>query len=181
VKLAPVEAEHYSFLYRLLTNTEFGWRYRFRGMTPPPDVLISRLWEGVLAQYLVVGVQSNEIHGITQLYDFNPRGQHCYAACIATPRAQGTGLVIEGFAALLAHGFRNFSLEKVYFEALDFNLGPFRSMIDFCAEEGRFVRHERQDGVWHDLVIYALTREAWESHIAPKAASLLVEDRAATV
>ena len=157
----------YPFLYDVAVSGESGWRYRFRGATPSPESFSTHVWDGVLAQYVAVGRDSSEVIGLVSLFGYNFRGRHCSLAALAMPAFQGSGLLIEAAIALIDYGFRTWELHKIYVEALEFNVSQFSRVGDLLVEEGRLVEHEWCEGIWWDLVTYALHRRRWDE-IGPR-------------
>src|SRR5262245_53768634 len=98
VRLRPVEQGDYAFLVELHTAPENLIRWRYRGVTPSPEQIIQGLWQGVLAQFLILRVETGEPVGL--VVGYNPEFRHSYAylATIVTPCYEMSGWILEANA-----------------------------------------------------------------------------------
>src|SRR5262245_61152949 len=77
VRLRAVVASDYEFLFLLSADDRTGPHWRYRGMPPRPEEFVRDLWHGVLVQYLVEDIESQERLGLVAAYDANLRDGHC--------------------------------------------------------------------------------------------------------
>lgn len=171
VELRPVRMADVDHIYEMATvgDSVYGWRYR--GATPPPDVFARQLFEGVLAQYLVVDRAQGTLQGLVGLYNANLASQHVYAFVLGAEH-HTPGRVLEGLLIMLDHAFNTWELRKVYFEVPEYNLNQFSGITRYTTEEGRLRNHERLFGRLWDQLILALYRDTWEDRGRPVLASL---------
>lgn len=165
VRLRPLAEEHREFLYRLMTSPEAGGRVRFAGATPSPDRMAAVLWESVLAQFIVEGVQSGQPLGLVAITSPNFRDGFAYLSAIAAPAVQGKGLVTEGVLLGFHYAFSTWPFRKLYMEAAEDSYERFTSGLGvFFQEEGRLRQHVFWNGRFMDVRILAVYREAWLEH-----------------
>lgn len=82
---------------------------------------------------------------------------------IGVAEARGKGYGTEAKMLLLGHAFRRLNLRKVYSEVCVVNEASLRCQLR-CGyrEEGRLIGDLYRDGVYHDRVILAATKESFE-------------------
>ena len=68
VRLRAVRQGDYPFLVELQTAPENLLRWRYRGITLSPEQIIQSLWQGVLAQFLILRIESDEPIGLVVCY-----------------------------------------------------------------------------------------------------------------
>jgi RimJ/RimL family protein N-acetyltransferase len=164
VRVRPVEARDYDFLFRLYTDGDHLVRYRLRGSTPSPDAFLRFLWDQVVAQFIV---ESRDGHPIGLVSAFEPdfRNRYIRIAACSVDSLQSSGLVLEGVALLVSYLFENFDLRKIYAESLETNYEQFAMGEGRLFEiEGRMREHEYLDGRYQDVVLLAIYRDAWREH-----------------
>lgn len=152
-------------LYSMAVSSDNAYRWRYRGTTPSWDTFHRQLWDGVLAQYLVIRKNDSAVLGLVTLYNANLSSGYTYASALSTPEATGTGLVLEGLFLLLEHAFKTWNLRKIYFEVPEFNLDQFVSATrrGYVVEEGRLRDHETLLGRSWDLVFLAMYRDMFDN------------------
>lgn len=161
VRLRPVGAHDYDFLYFIATAGENSYRWRYRGTTPSPEAFARQLWDGILAQYLAMTTQGKPV-GLVGLYNTNPFSGYSYIYALSDPSLAGQGRTMEAAILLLDYAFRNWNLRKIYFELPEFNLAQLRSAVGkYLVEEGRLIDHEVFGGRSWDLITLALYREVF--------------------
>jgi len=177
VALRAVTSADYEFLLRLQTAPENMIRWRYRGTTPSPEMLLQSLWQGVLAQFLVTRIDTDEPIGLVVAY--NPEFRHGYAslAAIFEPTYEKAGWTLEATAVLLAYLFESFPFRKVYLEVIEFNYDRLASgaesifHVEACLRE-----HEFHFGrYWHQYVL-AIYRDEFAgvlARVAPDIAATL--------
>lgn len=158
VRLRPVVNRDLDWIYALAMDPAVSSRWRYRGATISPQQFSQQLWDGILCQFVVEGVETGRIHGLASLYGYNPRSDTCYFAVVGPPDRNTRGRLLEGLIILVEYGFRTWDIRKMYAEVLEFNLPQFRSLERYCELEGRLLAHEYHDGALWDLLTYALYR-----------------------
>ncbi len=167
IRLCSLAERHRLFLYELMTSPLSGGRVRFGGATPSPEKVSSSLWESVLAQFIIEGVNSGEPLGLVAITSPNFRDNFAYLSVLGAPEVQGRGLVVEGALLGFHYAFLTWPFRKIYMEATEQSYETIRSGLDmFFSEEGRLREHTFWNGRYVDLVILAVYRETW-SHLAP--------------
>src|SRR5262249_49646307 len=69
IRLRAVNQGDYAYLVDLQTVPENMIRWRFRGTTPSPEQIVQSLWQGVLAQFLILRVGTDEPVGLVVCYN----------------------------------------------------------------------------------------------------------------
>lgn len=169
-RLEFVTPADYDFIYSLHIDGDALTRYRLRANTPGPETFLRYIWDGVVAQFLVVSLATQQPVGLVSCYHADHRNQHAHVSVIAAPDSRSSGVVVEAMAAFISYCFESFPFRKLYAEVLGDNLGGFGSGAgNYFEIEGRFRDHEYLDGEWVDLVTLAFHRESWsglhDSHL----------------
>lgn len=77
------------------------------------------------------------------------------------------GIVTEAAAALVDHGFNALALRRIHSCHFGPNLASGRVMEKIgMKREGVLPAHICRFGVWHDSVLWGMSREMWEAHVA---------------
>ena len=161
VRIRPVEARDYDFLFRLYTDGDHLVRYRLRGSTPSPEAFLRFLWDQVVAQFIVENRDGRTI-GLTSAFEPDFRNRFISIAACSVDHLESSGLVLEGVALLVSYLFENFDLRKVYAESLERNYAQFSMGEGRLFEiEGRMREHEYIDGRYEDVILLAIHRDAW--------------------
>lgn len=161
VRLVPLFQRHYDWLYDLALSEWGGARWRFRGSTPSPARFAEVLWQQVLAQF-VVCAHSGEPLGIVQAYGPDHRNRHAYLSVLFTKESSHAGWPMEGIALFVNYLFCHWEFHKLYIESIAPNVKTFGSLVGRAlVEEAHFVDHERYQGGWVGLHVYALYRSWW--------------------
>lgn len=162
VRLRTIGDRDSPFLYQLMTTPESGGRVRYGGGTPSPDKVAATLWESVLAQFVIEGLQSGDALGLVAITSPNFRDGFAYVSALAKPDVQGSGLVLEGVLLAFHYAFSTWPFRKIYMEATEGSLQAFKSGLgDMFVEEGRLGQHAFWNGRYLDLVILAVYRDVW--------------------
>jgi RimJ/RimL family protein N-acetyltransferase len=159
--LRPVETTDLPDIYRAATDPEHSFRWRYRGSTPSFAQFSSQLFEGVLAQFMVVD-HDGRTHGLVCGYNAHLDSKFAYIAFLRTGPSQGAGEMMVGVTLLIDHLFSNWDFRKLYAEVPEFNAaGMFSEDSRAVRVEGRLVGHMFHAGRWWDQLIVALWREDW--------------------
>lgn len=163
VRLRPVFAEDYDYLYALVTAEEVAHRWRFRGVTPSPESFPQLLWHQVLAQFVIERNANRQRLGLVSAFDADTRNGFCHIAMLLAPDLRGTGWALEAGALFVNYLFTTWNFRKLYGEVLEFNYDDFASGAGrWFRVEGRLGVHEYHDGRYWDLLLLALYREDWD-------------------
>lgn len=162
VRLRPVHTGDYAFLVDLQTAPENLIRWRYRGTTPSPQQVLESLWQGVLAQFLIVRADTNEPVGLVVGYNPEFRHGYIYLAMIVAPEHELSGWTFEANALFITYLFETFPFEKIYLEVIEFNYRKLASGAGTLFHvEGCLRDHEYHLGRrWH-LYTLAIYRSEW--------------------
>lgn len=162
VRLRAVTQGDYPFLVDLQTAPENLIRWRFRGTTLSPEQIVQSLWQGVLAQFLIVRVDTGEPVGLVVCYNPEFRHGYAYLAMIIAPKYEMSGWALEADAIFLNYLFETFGFRKVYLEVIEFNYHKLASGAGSLFHvEGCLKDHEYHLGHrWH-LYTLAIYRDEW--------------------
>lgn len=171
VRLSAVTQADYDPLYRMFTDSESGWRLRYRGATPSPTSFATDLWNDVLVQMCVrphtIPDGQTAVGGLVQAYGYSPQG-HCRIATWGPAPLWETGILTEATILFIDFLLTNWPLRKIYLEMLDFTYESIRSGADqFFAVQGVLTEHEFVDGSYRDLMILAIDRATWDTAARP--------------
>jgi RimJ/RimL family protein N-acetyltransferase len=168
VRLRPLTEQDRLFLYELMTSPLSGGRVRYGGATPSPEKVLSSLWESVLAQFIIEGIDRGMPLGVVAITSPNFRDGFAYLSALGTPDMHGRGLVAEGALLGFHYAFLTWPFRKIYMEATEDSYRAFRSGLGmFFTEEGRLHEHTFWNGRYVDMLILAVYRETW-SRLATK-------------
>jgi RimJ/RimL family protein N-acetyltransferase len=158
VRLRAVSTADYDFLFDLATDDRVAMRWRYRSTPPRPDEFVRDLWQGVLAQFLVVHAETGERLGLVTAYNANARDGHCYIAVLFRPDA--SVWPVEGIVLFVNYLFAEFEFVKIYADVIEYNLPQLHSVVGRWMErEGVLRGHERHGGERWDVHVLALYRE----------------------
>jgi len=162
VQLRPVNGGDYPFLVALQTDPENLIRWRYRGTTPSPEQIIQTLWQGVLAQFLIVRADTYEPVGLVVGYNAEFRHNYIYLAMIVTPHCELRGWTFEANALFITYLFETFAFQKIYLDVIEFNYRKLASGAGTLFHvEGCLIDHEYHLGRrWH-LYTLAIYRHEW--------------------
>lgn len=165
IRLRVITDRDSVFLYELMTSPQSGGRVRFAGATPSPDKIASSLWESVLAQFVIEGINSQKPLGLVAITTPNFRDGFAYISALGPPESQGLGLIAEGVLLGFHYAFSTWPFRKIYMEATEESYRTFKSGLGrFFVEEGRLKAHVFWNGRFMDLLILAVYREMWAHH-----------------
>ena len=166
VALRPLRGSDGEWCYQLMCGAA-GATWRYRGRTPPPEVVAADLWRGVFAQFVVERRHDGAPLGLVGLTNVSIESHRAHGFAVGEPSA--SPLVTEGFGLLCHWAFEQLGFERIYLEAPEFNAARFASLGEAAVVEGRLRNYEHWRGRYWDLLIMALTPESF----ARRTASLL--------
>lgn len=99
--------------------------------------------------------------GLGIRYDEQDQGELAYAL---HPDFWGAGYATEAARAVLAYGFSERSLHRIYATCRPENAGSWRVLEKVgLRREGHLRRHRWIRGAWHDSYLYAILDEEWNA------------------
>jgi hypothetical protein len=162
VYLRTVGPADYPTLRMLETSSDIAPRWRFRGATPGPEQWAQSIWNGMLAQFLVVGRQSDTPLGIVGIYNANLQNGWGYLAAARFDLSKPSPLMMLGIGLFLEYAFACWTFRKLYMEVPEYNLAQFgRGLERLIVVEGRLRDHSIVGGELWDEVLLAIYRDAW--------------------
>jgi RimJ/RimL family protein N-acetyltransferase len=167
VRLRAVQQSDYPFLVELQSAPENLIRWRYRGATLSPEQIIQSLWQGVLAQFLVVRADTDQPVGLVVCYNPEFRHSYAYLAMIVTPECERSGWIFEANALFLTYLFEAFGFRKIYLEVIEFNYHKLASgdgtlfHVEGCLKDHEYHLGHR----WH-LYTLAIYRDEWHHTLA---------------
>jgi hypothetical protein len=164
VFLRQVHAEDYRLLRAVELTGEPAVRWRFRGSSPSPETWAHTLWNGILAQFIVVRV-GDEPAPLGMVFAYRPSFQdgHVWLAAHTFGPQRPSPLMMFGTALFIEHVFTCWNFHKLYLEVAAYNLPQFESGTGRLFEvEGRLRDHFWYGGRRWDQVFLAMYRETWE-------------------
>lgn len=164
IALRPVTPDDYQWLYLGEVSGELGSHWRIRGGTPSPEDYVQLVWQGVLAQFLVVRHDEPERPlGLVVAYDAHHSNGYASVAVVRFDREPGDLSVLEATILFFDYLFTSFAFRKLYLETPAYRVDQFGSAVgDLIIEEGRLVDHSFHDGRYWDEHLLAVHREVWD-------------------
>jgi RimJ/RimL family protein N-acetyltransferase len=126
-RLVPVLPQATQFLYGLAVSPDVGFRWRYRGSVPPYQKFEQELWQGMLAQFLVESIQTNQPAGHVICYNPDLSLGHAYVGAAMAPQYLGTGIAAEPVRLFINYLFDVWPFHKLYLELPEFNYTQFAS------------------------------------------------------
>jgi RimJ/RimL family protein N-acetyltransferase len=164
VRLRAVEPQDLDRLYRIASHPDVLAHWRYRGLTPSPEVFNQQLWAGVLAQFIIESRESQTVLGFISAYNASLSDGFAFLQILLDPGYSRAGWPHEGSILFVDHLFRCWPLRHLYLEALDANYKTLAGSSGIFEEEGRLRDHSFFDGRYHDLVTATLRRSWWDVH-----------------
>lgn len=162
VVLRPILPTDITPLYLMVQHPLVAPRFRFRSLTPSPELFNATLWDGVLSQYVICGRTGPEPLGLVSAFSANLGAGYCELAVMTAPHSRGGPHLREALEMFINHLFNAFPLRKIYAEMLDISLARLGlNRYPAVAEEGRKHAHEPVMGEFRDLVTLAIYRDRW--------------------
>jgi len=160
----PVVPADYGYLSDLTRSGGGAVLRGQRGRAISPERFAAVLWEGVLAQHIILDIATGAPVGLIRACDADLRNGFAYLSLALDRRVQGRGWPLEAAVLFVNHVFRTWPLRKLYAELLGSEMHAIASGLGrILIEEGRLVAHEYVDGSWVDVHIVGLFRERWEA------------------
>ncbi|WP_157472671.1 phosphopantetheine-binding protein [Frankia sp. EAN1pec] len=159
--MRPVTPETIPFLYHLAASEEIGFRWRYRGAVPSPEVFKAGLWQGIFAQFVVFNEVNSQPVGLVQLYNADPSRGTGYVGAVFIQGLMHTGLPIEAFDMFLRYVFRVWTFRKLYMEIPAYNYDLIKSgRGKYFEVEGCLKDYTYYDGRYWDEYILSLDRDS---------------------
>ncbi len=168
VRLREVLPDDFEPIYRASANPRSGFRWRFKGSTPSPEVVSATLWDNVLCQFIVEGANDGHRYGLVTAYNADHVNQTVWFAILRLSQRRAEGETFEGLFHFLEYLFRNWQFRKIYCEIPGYN----ESMLvgigqEIAAEEARLIDHEFKNGQFWDQITLAIHRDRWNTFAEP--------------
>ncbi len=163
VRLRPVELADYPFIKQLELAPDRLVAYRHRGTTPAPEAFAQRLWQGVLAQFVVEATGDRAPLGLVAAYSADFRHGNAQIAVVADGNDDAdAALVMEATEVFVDFLFATFNFNKLYAYVLEVNYPKFSRLVGpVVALEGVLRGHEFFEGQWVDTHVLAIHRATW--------------------
>jgi len=142
---------------------ELSTRWRYRGATPSPEEWAHGLWNGVLAQHLIVARNGDVPLGLALVHNPNFQDGYAHFAAVRLRSGDRSPAMMFGIGLFLQYVFGNWNFRKLYLEVVEYNLGSFASGLGHLfQEEGRLREHRYFAGRYWDQHTLAIYRNTWE-------------------
>jgi RimJ/RimL family protein N-acetyltransferase len=168
VALRTVDGADLEAFYRAALSPRMGYAWRFRGATVTLERFVSTFGDGVLAQYSVISRTDYTLQGLVTAYNYDASNGHAYFGYLRVEDASLRGALTEGIGLFLDHLFNHFTLRHAYCEVPAFNshLTAGYETSGLLERMARFPDHLFAGGLFHDLNVYRLRREVFESRFS---------------
>ncbi|MCF2526329.1 GNAT family N-acetyltransferase [Yinghuangia soli] len=159
-QLEPVSPEVMPYLYQLAISSEVGYRWRFRGSVPDYPTFEATFWQGSLAQFVAVDLESEMPAGHVVCYNPDHGQGYAYLGAVFAPGHTGSGRPVDAVRTFARYVFTTWSFRKLYMEVPGFNYPQIRSGAkDWFAVEGQLRDHDYYDGRYWDHYTLAVYRD----------------------
>jgi hypothetical protein len=161
IRLKTPSKDDIAIMWRAETREGFASTWRANQSSVSPAEFESIVWDGVLDQYLVLGVLSDVPLGVVSAYAYDAWNGHCkIGMCSYSVNAFG---VMLGAIHLVEKLFDSLPLHKIYFEI------PSTQRLELRIVESRLATHEGTIRAYRqaagndiDLHIVSIFRRDWE-------------------
>lgn len=143
------------------------------GVPSPYSLALARRWIAARVDWWTLGrgvtyaIARRELEGAllgTISLRHYPRDRRAELGYWLASDAWGRGIATEAARALIEHGFRAFSLARVYAQVMAGNDASVRVLEKLgMVREGVKRQHVRKDRRLHDVALYGLLRAEWPS------------------
>ena len=131
-----------------------------------PETFGEVLWNGVLAQFVVVSVDTGQPVGLVSTYGADHRNGTCFVAVLVEEDHRLSGWAAEGFLLTLDYVFGNWPMRKIYADVLARNMDQFRSAAStIFVQEGLLRQHELVDGAYEDVHLLACRKSDFDRFV----------------
>jgi len=162
VLLRPIDPSMYEDLYRIAVDPGVMFRWRNRGIPPPPEEFLQSIRSDALAQFAVLGKSTLEVCGQVLAYGADFRHSRCSIAAALDSEAVGKGLGIEASVLFVDFVFKTWPFHKVLFEIPEFNIEQFRTIADrYLQLETVMPNQQYLAGHYHDVRVCSISRKNW--------------------
>lgn len=159
-RLVPVMPQAAPFLYGLAVSPDVGFRWRYRGSVPAYQQFEQQdMWQGILAQFLVESIQTNQPAGHVMCYNPDLSLGHAYVGAGMAGQYLGSGIAAEPVRLFIDYLFDVWPFRKLYLELPEFNYLQFASAGGRGLHvEARLRDHDYYRGRRWDRLILAVYR-----------------------
>ena len=156
--------EDHAPLYRLSSDPDVTFQWRFRGTTPSYDDFLRQLYPGVLCQFVVSPHGSQEVLGLVVAYNADFRHRFCHAAVVMHPRLHRRGLGIEAFMGLARYVYYGWDFRMIIMETVGIAFQNFSTgeAAGYFTVEGRIRDQFYYGGRYWDGISVTHRREQFE-------------------
>ena len=179
LQLRMLTQEDHAPLYRLSSDPDVTFQWRFRGTTPSYDDFLKQLYPGVLCQFVVSPHGSQEVLGLVVAYNADFRHRFCHAAVVMHPRLHRRGLGIEAFMGLARYVYYGWDFRMIIMETVGIAFENFSSGEEagYFTVEGRIRDQFYYGGRYWDGLSVTHRREQFEKIMQGPAGQLLAPGR----
>jgi RimJ/RimL family protein N-acetyltransferase len=165
---APLTDADLAFVYGIVVDASTGVGLRYQGATPSFDEFARHAWDAVLAQWVVRAEPSGEPLGLVVIASPDFRNGYAFLSVVGRASVVGSGVMLDGVAAVLEHVFATWPFRQLYLEAADDSYRQFASGLGrFFVEEGCRREQLFAGNRYQDVHLLTITRERWNCEAAP--------------
>ena len=114
---APLTESDLAFVHRIVVDASTGVGLRYQGATPSFDEFARHAWDAVLAQWVVRSSSSGEPLGLVVIASPDFRNGYAFLSVVGHADIVGSGVMMDGVAAVLEHVFATWPFRQLYLEA----------------------------------------------------------------
>ena len=120
-------------------------------------------------EFFMIGYpEENSVIGFLYASDMRIKDGHCKMGVYIVPSKRDIGVGAQATIVFLNYLFKFNPLRKVYTEVYDYNTASIQNHIDAgFQEEGLLKGYRYFDGKYHDLHIFSIDRQYFETTLAP--------------
>lgn len=157
LRLRPVRDQDVPWLREIALGLDEVHRFVFRGAAVPPTRFVDDIFSNSLSCTVAETADGSDGIGFLTLMAADPQSLHASLGALIAPHWRGSFHAMHAIHGMIAHGFRNFPLRRIYLEVPDFNLAPREDAI--LRRCGRIEEHLYFDGTYWGVTFYYVERD----------------------
>ena len=163
VHLRPPQPSDLSFLIDMATRHELAFRWLGLGAAASPASLERDLMDRTSVRFLVMSRQIGQPVALVACYDADLENGHAKVALSTGHHPQSILLGLQGAALFLEYLFAVYQFRRLYIEVPEeWSSVTSAGAFHFARQEARLRDHCYYQGAYHDLLVLAVDREAWQ-------------------
>jgi hypothetical protein len=168
VYLRAVLPAEYEDLYLKQTSSPSSAGLSTGGGMPSFEDWLQGRTRGVLAQRVAIRARDSRRLGLVTAFQPDPQNGHAHIAALSFDPERPSPRMMIGIGLFIDFVFDSWAFHKLYLDVAEYSYPQFASGLDrFYKLEGRLRDHYYLNGRRWDLLVMAISRDAWMRDVAP--------------